>query len=328
MAGTLYQYYDQVLGTIFVRSRRFDLGLIGLPSVDLSNLEVCFTKAEIWAVISEMSNDKAPGPNGFTGSFYKKAWPIIKDDIVNAFNAFWARDTRSLNLLNDAYMILLRKKEQPEEIRDYRPISLIHSFGKLIIKMPSKKTGNGAGQLGSAKPNSAYTTTSKRLDDLLVLKGAVELFGLASGLFSNLDKSVATPIGCSEQELELVRDTLSCKVETFPCRYLEIPLSIFKLRKGDEQRLVDSVASRIPQWKGRLLNMAGRTALARATLSAIPIHMFIALCLSQWAIEQIDKRRRTFIWCGEQTVTAGKCKVAWKTVYKPRELGGQGVIDL
>ena len=91
---------------------------------------------------------------------------------------------------------------------------------------------------------------------------------------------MATPIGCSEQESELVRDTLLCKIEAFPCRYLGISLSIFKLRKGDEQKLVDSVASRIPQWKGILLNMAGRTALARAMLSAIPIHMSIVLCLS------------------------------------------------
>ena len=81
-----------------------------------------------------MPNDKSPGPDGFTALFYKTAWPIIKVDILNAFNAFWTRDTRSFNLLNDAYMILLRKKDQPEEIKDYCPISLIHSFGKLITK--------------------------------------------------------------------------------------------------------------------------------------------------------------------------------------------------
>jgi hypothetical protein len=48
-------------------------------------------------------------------------------------HAFWALDSRSLYHLNGAYMVLL-KKENPEDLRDYRPISLIHSFGKLITK--------------------------------------------------------------------------------------------------------------------------------------------------------------------------------------------------
>jgi hypothetical protein len=55
-------------------------------------------------------------------------------DVLNAFNAFWAQDGRSFSHLNGAYMVLLKKKAQPAEIKDYRPISLIHSFGKLITK--------------------------------------------------------------------------------------------------------------------------------------------------------------------------------------------------
>ena len=76
--------------------------------------------------------------------------------------------------------------------------------------------------------------------DLQAVKAVVQLFGMASGLFSNLDKSVATPIGCSEHEINLVRDTLSCKIEDFPCRYLGIPLSIYKLKRVDEQKLIDA----------------------------------------------------------------------------------------
>ena len=49
-AEELFQYCDQVLGVAFACTRRLDLSLIGLPSVDLSNLEVYFTEAEIWAV--------------------------------------------------------------------------------------------------------------------------------------------------------------------------------------------------------------------------------------------------------------------------------------
>ena len=75
-------------------------------------------------------------------------------------------------------------------------------------------------------------------------------------------------------------------------------------------------------------NIAGRTALVRSTLSAIPVHMSIALCLSASAIESIDKLRRSFIWSGTASVSGGRCKVTWPICCRPRDLGGLGVTDL
>lgn len=43
-------------------------------------------------------------------------------------------DARKLHLLTSAYMVLIPKKE-PMVIGDYRPISLLHSFAKLLTKM-------------------------------------------------------------------------------------------------------------------------------------------------------------------------------------------------
>lgn len=106
-----------------------------------------FSEDEVWEVIKELPNDKAPGPDGFTGIFYKLAWDVIKPEIMNAFNAFWSQDSRSFHHLNDAYTILLKKKDHPTGIRDYRPISLIHSFGKLVTKCMARRLAGVLDQL-------------------------------------------------------------------------------------------------------------------------------------------------------------------------------------
>ena len=87
---------------------------------------------------------------------------------------------------------------------------------------------------------------------------------------------------------------------------------------------MDAIASRIPTWKGKLLNVAGRTTLTRATLSAIPVHVSITCFLSTWAIRQIDRRRRAFLWSGTDVVAGGSYKVACLVKCTPKCYGGLG----
>jgi hypothetical protein len=103
-------------------------------TVGLVGIDHYFSEDEIWSIIRSLPVEKAPGPVGFTGLFYQTAWPIIKHDIVAVFSALWSLDFRSFYLVNQTYMILLRKKVDAEEVKDYRPISLIHSFNKLFAK--------------------------------------------------------------------------------------------------------------------------------------------------------------------------------------------------
>ena len=164
--------------------------------------------------------------------------------------------------------------------------------------------------------------------DLLLLSSIMEAFEQISGLKTNKEKSKATPINCSEEEVQTIVDIFGCAVEAFPCRYLGVPLSNRRLHRSDEQPIIDAVSNRIPTWKGNLLNLAGRATLVSATLSAISVYISIVVCLSPCAIDCIDRSRRAFLWAGAQTVAGGKCKVAWRMVSIPKELGGLGIIDL
>lgn len=91
---------------------------------------------------------------------------------------------------------------------------------------------------------------------------------------------------------------------------------------------MDSIAARIPTWKSGLLTHVGRVLLTKVALSAIPVHVSITCCLSQWAIGQINKRRRVFLWAGTDSTNGGKCRVSWPLVCTPTVYGGLGVIDL
>ena len=164
--------------------------------------------------------------------------------------------------------------------------------------------------------------------DVRCLRAILECFTGALGLVTNTDKCQASPIRCSAEEMALVRRAFPCRITPFPCKYLGVPLSIYRLHRAEEQTLVDIVAMKIPTWKSGLLMSTGRVLLTKVTLSAIQVHVVIASCLSQWAIGQIDKRRRAFLWTGKDSVSRGKCKLAWKTVCLPTANRGLGMIDL
>ncbi|WVZ61528.1 hypothetical protein U9M48_011389 [Paspalum notatum var. saurae] len=139
MSSALFAHFNEILGKEFTRVHSINLHRLNFSKVNLDGIDHCFTEEEIWNVIRELPAEKAPGPDGFTGMFYKVAWPIIKADVINALNAFWSLDNRSLFLINDALLVLLRKKPSPKEIKDYRPISLVHSFSKLVTKVLAER---------------------------------------------------------------------------------------------------------------------------------------------------------------------------------------------
>lgn len=63
-----------------------DLELLNLPSLDLMHLELPFAREEVEKIVKPIPLDKAPGPNGFTGSLYASCCAIIKGDFLQVLN--------------------------------------------------------------------------------------------------------------------------------------------------------------------------------------------------------------------------------------------------
>ena len=443
-----------------------DLSTFHRAGIDLSCLEAPFSEEEVWATINAMPADRAPGPDGFTGRFYKSCWQIIKADVLAALVSIHQGDLRHLELLNSAYLTLIPKKLDALEAKDYRPISLVHSFAKLVTKLlanhlapllntlvatnqsafirgrcihdnfmlvqqtikvlhrrkiaslflkldiskafdsmdwsflleilshlgfgPAWRTiisnllhtastqimlngepglsishQRGLRQGDPLSPmlfilvmdvlNSLFLkaeaegllsplqSTGQRLslyaddvalfirpteEDLQLTKDLLRCFGEASGLQTNLQKSCVIPIQCDEGVLEEVNNTLQCNTASFPTTYLGLPISDKKLRRGDLLTWIEKIANKLPGWRASLLTLAGRAVLVQFVLTAIPIHLLIAIKVPKWFLRAIDKIRRGFLWSGRKQANGGCCLVAWEKVMRPIDLGGLGIHNL
>ena len=127
-------YYDALLGDSNARSTSINLDLMDLPSYDLSHLEAEFIVDEVEKAIKAMPLDKAPGPDGFTWRFYASCLQIVKADFMRALDHFHRGDMRGLAAINKALVSLLPKREGALDIKDFRPVSLVHSAIKVFDK--------------------------------------------------------------------------------------------------------------------------------------------------------------------------------------------------
>jgi hypothetical protein len=94
-----------------------------------------------------MPAEKAPGPDGFSLLFYQKCWSCIKKEVVEAFNSLFSLRERGFGSLNQALVVLIPKKVDAVDMRDFRPISLVHSFGKIYSKLLADRLGVRMGDL-------------------------------------------------------------------------------------------------------------------------------------------------------------------------------------
>jgi hypothetical protein len=135
-------------------------------------------------------------------------------------------------------------------------------------------------------------------------------------------------IQCDDSQKEAAAQAFPCQQVEFPIKYLGIPLSTGRLPRSALQPLLDKAADKLPIWKGSMMHRAGRLALVKSMLSAVPICTYICMGLLAWMYKGLTKLAKAFLWIRTDVVHAGKCLVAWDKIQRPLQLGGLGVLDM
>ena len=148
------------------------------------------------------------------------------------------------------------------------------------------------------------------VQDLVVVREILKVFGEVSWLRVNYSKSTATVIRGNAQDNMTVKHVLGCELGPFPCKYLGLQLATRQLTKAEWQPMLDQVLNFFPAWQRGLLQRSGRLILIKSVVTARPVHHLLVAEAPAWLLEEVNKWLRAFFWPGKEKVNGGQCLVA------------------
>ncbi|KAL1208232.1 putative mitochondrial protein [Cardamine amara subsp. amara] len=96
------------------------------------------TPEEIKAATFSIHPDKAPGPDGFSASFFHSNWDTVGPTIIKEVQGFFTSGILA-RTINTTYVRLIPKITSPKVVSDYRPIALCNVYYKIIAKILTKR---------------------------------------------------------------------------------------------------------------------------------------------------------------------------------------------
>ena len=139
---------------------------------EAKELERPYDEWEIWVAIKDCGGNKSPGPDGFTFGFLRKFWETIKLDLLSEVKWFGEKGAISEGC-NSSFLTLIPKNDAPLHLRDYRPISLIGVFYKIVAKLLAERIKRVMGKIIDYSQN-AFIKGRYILDGILIANETVD----------------------------------------------------------------------------------------------------------------------------------------------------------
>ncbi|GJT39303.1 hypothetical protein Tco_0939168 [Tanacetum coccineum] len=121
---------------------------------------------EVKEAIFSMGDDKSPGPDGYTAAFFKEAWGIVGNDVINVVCEFFTNG-KLLKELNHTIIALIPKVKSPSRVNNYRPISCCNVLFKCVSKIIANRIKQSLKFLIS--PNQSAFIPGRNISDNILL---------------------------------------------------------------------------------------------------------------------------------------------------------------
>ncbi|KAM9296797.1 TBC1 domain family member 24-like [Gastrophryne carolinensis] len=117
------------------------------PRDCLDSMEEPITLQELLAAIKTIKPKKTPGPDGFSGLYYKKFAPLLGPHLVALFNSLRSGMNPSPESSMANIVMIPKPEKDPLLTSNYRPISLLNQDVKLLAKILASRLNSFLGSL-------------------------------------------------------------------------------------------------------------------------------------------------------------------------------------
>ncbi|XP_042483480.1 uncharacterized protein LOC122063840, partial [Macadamia integrifolia] len=105
-----------------------------LDEIDVRGLEAIPNDQEIKNAIWDLDPDSSPGPDGYSGAFFRHCWELIGFDVCRAVKNFFSSGTLPKGI-NNSFLVLIPKMEGATSLDKFRPICMQNFFCKILSKV-------------------------------------------------------------------------------------------------------------------------------------------------------------------------------------------------
>ena len=142
-----------------------------LTNTQKENIGQYITEKEVDTVIKLLNKNKSPGNDGITAEFYQAFRPQLVPILTELYNNSFLQNNLPKEFKQGIITLIFKNKRSPDEIKNWRPISLLNLDYKILTKVLTMRLKNNISTIlnnfQSCGPNKSIINNALNLKSII-----------------------------------------------------------------------------------------------------------------------------------------------------------------